>query len=329
VYRDVTVARWSASAGTDGFSLAAARSSSRAQSSRSSCSSSTRPVVARAELVKLAAAEELPSSPGWQDYGFTGSGHPATTPTVRLMEQHIVEPVPALICSSPGPAEDDDLGPADRGTGHAPNSMGDWRLFENFIHLRARCQDALVGLSDRLMVMNSRASEVLYPCDRPKLWARAERVIRQGTSLIGELSLSNGNSPMARYQPVFGDQAVVGVLVQFSLRPSAGAGGSPSRTGAAGSVVPGWTELSNTERAVAEAVAGGLTNREAARRIFMSPHTVDAHLRNIFRKLEINSRVELARIVGEHYHELYGTENYEEPTAKAAGLAPLEPRRSA
>ena len=31
----------------------------------------------------------------------------------------------------------------------------------------------------------------------------------------------------------------------------------------------------------------------------MSPHTVDAHLRHIFRKLDVNSRVDLARLVGE------------------------------
>ncbi len=50
---------------------------------------------------------------------------------------------------------------------------------------------------------------------------------------------------------------------------------------------------------MAEVIAGGLTNREAGRRVYMSPHTVDAHLRRIFRKLGINSRVELARIVGQ------------------------------
>jgi DNA-binding NarL/FixJ family response regulator len=46
---------------------------------------------------------------------------------------------------------------------------------------------------------------------------------------------------------------------------------------------------------VAEVVAEGLTNVEAAHRLFLSRHTVDFHLRQIFRKLEVRSRVELAR----------------------------------
>ena len=38
-------------------------------------------------------------------------------------------------------------------------------------------------------------------------------------------------------------------------------------------------------------------NRQAAARLFVSHHTVDSHLRHIFRKLDINSRVELAWVV--------------------------------
>jgi DNA-binding CsgD family transcriptional regulator len=61
--------------------------------------------------------------------------------------------------------------------------------------------------------------------------------------------------------------------------------------------VCGWASLTDTERMVAEVVAEGLTNRKVADRLFLSPHTVDFHLRQIFRKLDIRSRVELARIV--------------------------------
>ncbi|PKW18653.1 regulatory LuxR family protein [Saccharopolyspora spinosa] len=53
-------------------------------------------------------------------------------------------------------------------------------------------------------------------------------------------------------------------------------------------------ELTETERAIAELVSQGLTNRQIAHRVFLSPHTVNYHLRRIFRKLGINSRVELA-----------------------------------
>jgi DNA-binding CsgD family transcriptional regulator len=51
---------------------------------------------------------------------------------------------------------------------------------------------------------------------------------------------------------------------------------------------------------VAEAVGAGLTNAQAARRLFLSPYTVDYHLRQIFLKLGISSRVQLAAFLTQH-----------------------------
>ena len=59
---------------------------------------------------------------------------------------------------------------------------------------------------------------------------------------------------------------------------------------------PQWPELTESERAVVTLVAEGATNREVADRLFISPYTVNSHLRHIFSKLEIRSRVELARL---------------------------------
>jgi DNA-binding CsgD family transcriptional regulator/tetratricopeptide (TPR) repeat protein len=49
--------------------------------------------------------------------------------------------------------------------------------------------------------------------------------------------------------------------------------------------VTGWASLTDTEKRVAEAVAEGLTNREVAARLYVSPHTVNTHLRHLFQKL--------------------------------------------
>jgi DNA-binding CsgD family transcriptional regulator len=68
---------------------------------------------------------------------------------------------------------------------------------------------------------------------------------------------------------------------------------------ASGKPVDGWESLTETERAVCELIAEGLTNRQAATRMYISVHTVSHHLRQTFRKLRIGSRVELARIVVE------------------------------
>jgi len=61
----------------------------------------------------------------------------------------------------------------------------------------------------------------------------------------------------------------------------------------------GWESLTETERVVAGLVALGLSNRQVAGRMYVSTHTVAFYLRQIFRKLTIGSRVELARIVVE------------------------------
>jgi DNA-binding CsgD family transcriptional regulator len=52
--------------------------------------------------------------------------------------------------------------------------------------------------------------------------------------------------------------------------------------------------LTPAERRVAEAVADGRTNREAADHLFLSVKTVDFHLQSVYRKLEVRSRTELA-----------------------------------
>jgi len=61
----------------------------------------------------------------------------------------------------------------------------------------------------------------------------------------------------------------------------------------------GLPTLTSAEVQVARLVSDGSTNREIADRLFLSPHTVNSHLRHIFTKLSIKSRTELARIVAE------------------------------
>jgi DNA-binding CsgD family transcriptional regulator len=70
-------------------------------------------------------------------------------------------------------------------------------------------------------------------------------------------------------------------------------------TGPPRSVRPatGWESLTDSERRVAELVAEGATNREVAATLVISTHTVDSHLRHVFAKLGIASRVQLATIV--------------------------------
>jgi DNA-binding CsgD family transcriptional regulator len=57
--------------------------------------------------------------------------------------------------------------------------------------------------------------------------------------------------------------------------------------------------MTKSELAVAQLVANGHTNREIADQLFVSPHTVNTHLRHVFAKLQVNSRVDLTRLATE------------------------------
>jgi DNA-binding CsgD family transcriptional regulator len=72
---------------------------------------------------------------------------------------------------------------------------------------------------------------------------------------------------------------------------------SKTRTGA---MPDPWRTLTDAELRIAELVAGGLTNRNIAEYLNLSPHTVDAHLKHTYTKLNIHSRVELAVLALEH-----------------------------
>ena len=61
----------------------------------------------------------------------------------------------------------------------------------------------------------------------------------------------------------------------------------------------GWGSLTDSERRIADLVAQGLSNREVASRVFLSSHTVAFHLRHVFWKLGVSSRVQLARMAAE------------------------------
>jgi DNA-binding CsgD family transcriptional regulator len=71
-----------------------------------------------------------------------------------------------------------------------------------------------------------------------------------------------------------------------------------TRERAGDTAVPsGVDDLTEREAQIARLVGGGATNAQVATRLFISPSTVDHHLRNIYRKLGVSSRTMLAAVL--------------------------------
>lgn len=58
--------------------------------------------------------------------------------------------------------------------------------------------------------------------------------------------------------------------------------------------------LSEREKEILTLVANGLTNKEISLRLEISEYTVKNHLKNLFQKLHLNNRVQLAKYAYEH-----------------------------
>ena len=60
-----------------------------------------------------------------------------------------------------------------------------------------------------------------------------------------------------------------------------------------------WESLSTRERQVTALVCEGLTGRQIAARLVLSPETIKTHVRHILRKFNISSRRELRRLLAD------------------------------
>jgi DNA-binding CsgD family transcriptional regulator len=195
----------------------------------------------------------------------------------------------------------------------------DQMLLDAFAGARRRLRGAIVAISERTMMTNAGASELLQPEDRRLLWQQLRSGECDATERDVPFVLANGMTVHSSCYPVGSDGRLVGVVLHLrvprptrvrldrSLTPDLPEAGVTLRSlppTADAALFSGWSDLTDSERTVAELAGQGLSNKQTGRKLFMSPHTVDSHLRRIYRKLGINSRVELARLLGEHYESL-------------------------
>ena len=62
----------------------------------------------------------------------------------------------------------------------------------------------------------------------------------------------------------------------------------------------GWSSLTPAERDVVRLLCNGLANKEIAKRLLVSPRTVQTHLTHIYTKLDLTSRVQLVQEASRH-----------------------------
>ncbi|MBF9066468.1 AAA family ATPase [Streptacidiphilus sp. NEAU-YB345] len=130
----------------------------------------------------------------------------------------------------------------------------------------------------------------------PRPLVRAAAAADLGQALLAAGRTTDGVAALADARRVFTETGAhaAAALLQHDL-DRAGAGGH--RVATAQRPVHGWGALTVSEKKVARLIAEGRTNRSVADLLIVSPHTVNTHVTSVFRKLSINSRVQLANLV--------------------------------
>ncbi|MFF9193897.1 LuxR C-terminal-related transcriptional regulator [Streptomyces sp. NPDC014779] len=121
---------------------------------------------------------------------------------------------------------------------------------------------------------------------------RARTLLAYGKWLRRRRRLVEARGPLSDALVTF-ERAAAGVWAdqaRAELRATGGAVGRRAVPGAVG-------ELTPQQLRIAGLVAAGATNHEIAGRLSLSPRTVDHHLRNVFARLGVRSRVELSGLL--------------------------------
>jgi DNA-binding CsgD family transcriptional regulator/tetratricopeptide (TPR) repeat protein len=144
----------------------------------------------------------------------------------------------------------------------------------------------LEGDADTAAEQLARAAEIHRGLDIP--FERAQMELRAGVALA---AAGDREAALERLGGAYRTARKLGArpLASEAATAVAGLGGTVGRRSA-----PEPTGLTSRELEVVRLIAVGRTNRDVAQELFLSPRTVDMHVRHILRKLDCRSRVEAA-----------------------------------
>jgi sigma-54 dependent transcriptional regulator, acetoin dehydrogenase operon transcriptional activator AcoR len=165
-------------------------------------------------------------------------------------------------------------------------------VLQHFLRKQRSVRGPVVFVGPRSMLSNAAASRVMDPGDEELLRDDAQRMVSEGRLGFEDITLRTGRRLSIRCEKVLDGGDPIGIMVELR-------GGANLDVGLGDPTVlptPRLTGLTNAEQGVAELVVDGFTNKQIAERLFISAYTVDSHLRSIFKKLGVKSRLELARV---------------------------------
>jgi DNA-binding CsgD family transcriptional regulator/tetratricopeptide (TPR) repeat protein len=172
-----------------------------------------------------------------------------------------------------------------------------WSLHYEALMLQAK-------LGDRTGALTSLAAIAGVAVDQDR-WDFAVRLLAATQAFRETMGIPRPSSEQAEHEADIA--AIRGNIPSAQLKTAWAQGAAMSLDGAIAYAVrgrgirrrprSGWASLTPTELEVVRLVAEGLTNPQIGERLFVSPRTVQTHLSNIFPKLAVRSRKELAREV--------------------------------